>query len=132
MWILDSHDRTAILKLTFIWRPPSLSELTPYCISLGLTHLGSEGSNLTVKYYFLVVKITKEFTVDFSVILHISYRIKTDYVFYLNDEYIVWNNNNQGVSLTGYIKQGSTHIYLHIYLFKQTKMKQNNFKSPAT
>ena len=27
------------------WRPPSLSELTSYWISLGLTHLGSEASN---------------------------------------------------------------------------------------
>ena len=27
-----------------IWRSPSLSELTPYSISLGLTHLGSEAS----------------------------------------------------------------------------------------
>ena len=26
------------------WRPPSLSELTPYLIPLGLTHLGSEAS----------------------------------------------------------------------------------------
>ena len=30
--------------LNIIWRPPSLSELTPYKISLGLTHLGSEAS----------------------------------------------------------------------------------------
>ena len=30
------------------WRPPSLSELIPYQISLGLTHLGSEASNYSV------------------------------------------------------------------------------------
>ena len=29
---------------TNIWRPPSLSELTPYWITLGLTHLGLETS----------------------------------------------------------------------------------------
>ena len=30
-----------------IWRPPSLSELTPYQITSGLTHLGSEASIYT-------------------------------------------------------------------------------------
>ena len=30
--------------MTNIWSPPSLSELTPYYISLGLTHLGLEAS----------------------------------------------------------------------------------------
>ena len=29
-------------KLKYNWRPPSLSKLTPYRISLGLTHLASE------------------------------------------------------------------------------------------
>ena len=31
-------------KLTVIWRPLILSELTPYCMSWGLTHLASEAS----------------------------------------------------------------------------------------
>ena len=30
---------------TLNWKPPTLSELTPYLISLGLTHFGSEASN---------------------------------------------------------------------------------------
>ena len=29
-----------------IWKPPSTSELTPYQLSSGLTHLGSEACNL--------------------------------------------------------------------------------------
>ena len=29
-------------KLNIIWRSPNLSELTPYKVSLGLTHLSSE------------------------------------------------------------------------------------------
>ena len=29
-----------------IWRPPSLSELTPMIINMGLTHLGSKSSIL--------------------------------------------------------------------------------------
>ena len=36
------------------WRPPSLSELTPYWIPLGLTHLGSEVSKWIKKYKFFV------------------------------------------------------------------------------
>ena len=32
------------LRSTHMWRPPRLSELTPYQISLGLTHLGLEAS----------------------------------------------------------------------------------------
>ena len=47
------------------WRPPSLSESTPYWISLGLTHLGSEASKyndkkrLVISFYFVARKIIK-------------------------------------------------------------------------
>ena len=33
-----------------IWRPPSLSELTPMIFSIGLTHLGSEASIYTISF----------------------------------------------------------------------------------
>ena len=33
-----------ILMKCFIWRPPSLSELTPMIFNTGLTHLGLEAS----------------------------------------------------------------------------------------
>ena len=39
-----------IMYLHTIWRPPSLSELTPYLIQLGLTHLGSEASIYIIEY----------------------------------------------------------------------------------
>ena len=32
------------LEISIIWRPPSLSELTPTIINTELTHLGSEAS----------------------------------------------------------------------------------------
>ena len=32
-----------------VWRPPTLSELTPMIINMGLTHLDSEGSISQVK-----------------------------------------------------------------------------------
>ena len=31
-------------RIMIIWRPPSLSELTPMVYNTGLTHLGSEAS----------------------------------------------------------------------------------------
>ena len=36
------------------WRPLSLSELTPYQISLGLTHLGSDAFKSSGSIYILV------------------------------------------------------------------------------
>ena len=39
---LVNSANTCIVQID--WRPPSLSELTPYQISLGLTYLGSESS----------------------------------------------------------------------------------------
>ena len=47
------------LKIYIIWRPPSLSELTPYQITSGLTHLGSEASKYCLIQKLLVV-FTKE------------------------------------------------------------------------
>ena len=38
----------------YIWRPPSLSELSPMIFSMGLTHLGSEATiYLSPKYKIL-------------------------------------------------------------------------------
>ena len=39
-------NRKSVSEMThFIWRSPSLSELTPMILNMGLTHLGLEGSN---------------------------------------------------------------------------------------
>ena len=38
----------------FKWRPPSQSGLTPYHISSGLTHLGSEASKYHISVLFIV------------------------------------------------------------------------------
>ena len=37
----------------YIWRPPSLSELTPMIFNTGLTHLGSEASNYVCIFMYL-------------------------------------------------------------------------------
>ena len=46
-------NKTSLLKYNYFWnitwRSPSLSELTPYWISLGLTHLCSEASIYSYK-----------------------------------------------------------------------------------
>ena len=34
--------------MNYIWRPPSLSELTPYCIVSKITQLGSDTSNFKI------------------------------------------------------------------------------------
>ena len=39
------------LNINYIWRPSSLSELTPIMFNMGLTHLGSEASICDIKYY---------------------------------------------------------------------------------
>ena len=39
------HLLTQVWISKYNWRPLSLSDLTSYLISLGLTHLGSEASN---------------------------------------------------------------------------------------
>ena len=47
------------------WRPPSLSELTPYEISLGLTHQGSETS-----------KYNSKFPLSFHLMDHLPFDVK--------------------------------------------------------
>ena len=56
IFFLSCHDLTYAILLLFImndhsgimWRPPSLSELTPMILNMGLTHLGSEASMLQI------------------------------------------------------------------------------------
>ena len=51
------------IPFNYIWRPPSLSELTPMIFDMGLTHLGSEASI----YHILILIITGFFTkLDYS------------------------------------------------------------------
>ena len=45
IYILVSGDSFFMFK----WKPPSLNDLTPYFISLGLTHLVSEASKSNTK-----------------------------------------------------------------------------------
>ena len=42
--IIFNYKPTAAV-IYIIWRPPSLSGLTPMIFNMGLTHLASEGSN---------------------------------------------------------------------------------------
>ena len=41
-----------VFPIIYIWRPPRLSELTPYWMLLGLTHLGSDTSIYTMVSFF--------------------------------------------------------------------------------
>ena len=50
------------------WRPPSVSEFTPYQISLGLTHFGSEAS---ISLWPKLLEIDQVFFFQ-SILLHIS------------------------------------------------------------
>ena len=44
MKLIFKKSEKKTINVIIIWRPSSLSKLTPYWISLGLTHLGSEAS----------------------------------------------------------------------------------------
>ena len=43
--VYASHTRLKLKLGATNWRAPSLSELTPMILNMGLTHLGSEASN---------------------------------------------------------------------------------------
>ena len=70
-WLASSCVLLIILVLfIYIWRPPSLSELTPIIFSAGLTHLGSE----TSIYVVIVSYLVKTNAINVNILTNISNR----------------------------------------------------------
>ena len=110
------------------WRPPSLSELTPYWISLGLTHLGMEASNCN---HTDGCHLLYSDNYRWSIFFRHRPTTATPSVY---DDAVIGNLNKEYVCLhwkiaTGYFQLGSSCVFtnvdintyiLHIYTYIKT------------
>ena len=94
-------------SIPFIWRPPSLSELTPMIFNTGLTHLGSEAS-------ICIIKI--QTNIKFMLIYHIQgvSQSVSDVLSCKLNKMIKWVSN--------WCLIGDTPIQHQVYLFWHTQL----------